>query len=172
MSSASNPSWCIPLLWMQYNCAIPNMYCFPRIFRIFPLQLYVLVITEFTSSMAANYATARVDSVLNVTPNIGEGPHWEDDTGRLLFVDISSGKLYRWHPASGELEIKEFGKIYQAPCLKFIWDSRPSLVTLMTHCFSVSGRAWLDIQHWLFQDLSSLWLSGATFTSMNPKVGG
>ena len=70
------------------------------------------MITKFSSGMAANYDTASVQSVLDVTPHIGEGPHWEDATGRLLFVDIESGKLYRWHPASGELETREFGKTY------------------------------------------------------------
>ena len=66
----------------------------------------------FSSSMPVNHSGAKVEvAPTGVTTQIGEGPHWEEDTGRLLFVDVTANKLYRWHGASGKLETKEFGKL-------------------------------------------------------------
>lgn len=45
-----------------------------------------------------------------VTPTIGEGPHWDDRTQSLLFVDLISKTVYKWDSESGGLESKTFGK--------------------------------------------------------------
>ena len=32
----------------------------------------------------------------------GEGPHWEESTQSLIYVDIQSGDVHRWDSESGE----------------------------------------------------------------------
>ncbi|XP_067677037.1 regucalcin-like [Haliotis asinina] len=42
-----------------------------------------------------------VETVLkNVATKCGEGPHWEDSTQTLLFVDLDIGKIFRYNPAT------------------------------------------------------------------------
>ncbi|XP_046330857.2 regucalcin-like [Haliotis rufescens] len=44
----------------------------------------------------------RVETVLkNVATKCGEGPHWEDSTQTLLFVDLDNGKIFRYNPVTG-----------------------------------------------------------------------
>ena len=45
-----------------------------------------------------------------VTPTIGEGPHWDDASQSLLFVDINDGIIYRWDQTTGKHETHKFGK--------------------------------------------------------------
>jgi len=40
-------------------------------------------------------------ALANATLAVGEGPHWDDSTGELLFVDILEGNLHRWNPETG-----------------------------------------------------------------------
>ena len=35
---------------------------------------------------------------------LGEGPWWDGDGQRLLWVDITGRRIHRWHPASGRIE--------------------------------------------------------------------
>ena len=48
-----------------------------------------------------------------VTPTIGEGPHWDDKTQSLIFVDILSHTVYIWDSNSGKLESKTLGKYFR-----------------------------------------------------------
>ena len=48
-----------------------------------------------------------------VTPTIGEGPHWDDKTQSLLFVDILSHTVYICDSNSGKLESKTLGKYFR-----------------------------------------------------------
>jgi sugar lactone lactonase YvrE len=34
--------------------------------------------------------------------HLGEGPHWDDRAGELLWVDIAQGRIHAWSPSSGE----------------------------------------------------------------------
>lgn len=34
----------------------------------------------------------------NVTRQLGEGPHWEDSTGTLVFIDSLEKQLFKWNP--------------------------------------------------------------------------
>ncbi|XP_071118786.1 regucalcin-like [Haliotis cracherodii] len=44
----------------------------------------------------------KVETVLkNVATTVGEGPHWDDATQTLLFIDIDNGKIFRYNPATG-----------------------------------------------------------------------
>ena len=45
-----------------------------------------------------------------VTPTIGEGPHWDDKTQSLLFVDILTATVYRWDSNTDALESRKLGK--------------------------------------------------------------
>ena len=45
-----------------------------------------------------------------VTPTIGEGPHWDDKTQSLLFVDILTATVYRWDSNTDTLESRKLGK--------------------------------------------------------------
>lgn len=45
----------------------------------------------------------------NVTGTCGEGPHWDDTTQSLLFVDIDDGELHRWNSITGQHEVKKLG---------------------------------------------------------------
>ena len=50
-----------------------------------------------------------------VTPTVGEGPHWDDPSQSLLFIDIiGNGGIYRWDSKTGKLEKHNFGKIFLA----------------------------------------------------------
>ena len=44
-----------------------------------------------------------------ITPTIGEGPHWDDDTQSLLWVDIMDGILFRWNEKTKQLNSHKFG---------------------------------------------------------------
>lgn len=44
----------------------------------------------------------------NVTHTVGEGPHWEESTQTLHYVDIQSGDLHRWNSVTGKDEVMHF----------------------------------------------------------------
>ena len=53
-----------------------------------------------------------------VTPTIGEGPHWNDKTQSLFFVDVISHTVYIWDSNTGKLESKTLGKYFMIP---YVW---------------------------------------------------
>ena len=53
-----------------------------------------------------------------VTPTIGEGPHWNDKTQSLFFVDVISHTVYIWDSNTGKLESKTLGKYSMIP---YVW---------------------------------------------------
>ncbi|XP_033737410.1 regucalcin-like [Pecten maximus] len=40
----------------------------------------------------------------NATPGTGEGPHWDDSTRSLVFVDITQKNVFRWDSVTGSLQ--------------------------------------------------------------------
>ena len=40
----------------------------------------------------------------------GEGPHWDEETGALFFVDISSRLVNRYDPQTKQVTHAQFGK--------------------------------------------------------------
>lgn len=47
--------------------------------------------------------------VKNSCQSIGEGPHWDDRTNSLLYVDILSNDVHRWSPDTGNDEMIHLG---------------------------------------------------------------
>ncbi len=45
--------------------------------------------------------TASVELVANVRASVGEGPHWDTSTQRLVWVDIEGNRILEFDPASG-----------------------------------------------------------------------
>uniref|UniRef100_A0A194ANT4 Regucalcin n=1 Tax=Pinctada fucata TaxID=50426 RepID=A0A194ANT4_PINFU len=43
-------------------------------------------------------------AIKNATQTTGEGPHWDDVTQTLLYVDILCNDIHRWDPATGKDE--------------------------------------------------------------------
>ncbi|KAH3815756.1 hypothetical protein DPMN_144287 [Dreissena polymorpha] len=51
---------------------------------------------------------------------IGEGPHWDERTQQLLYVDINDGSVHRWTAATGKDESHKFDSYCSlvVPCRK------------------------------------------------------
>ena len=53
----------------------------------------------------------KVETVIkHATSTVGEGPYWEGDSRRLLYVDIVAGDIHRWDSMTGKVETRSFGK--------------------------------------------------------------
>ena len=50
-------------------------------------------------------------AIQNVTEHVGEGPHWDETTQSLLFVDILQQELHRWSSITGVHEKKKLGNV-------------------------------------------------------------
>ena len=46
----------------------------------------------------------------NACETTGEGPHWDERSNHLLFVDILANDAHRWSAETGKHEKKHFGK--------------------------------------------------------------
>ena len=53
---------------------------------------------------------AGLEIAADVAADLGEGPIWDDETGTLLFVDSTIGRIYRLTPMSGTLSRLEVGQ--------------------------------------------------------------
>jgi sugar lactone lactonase YvrE len=40
---------------------------------------------------------------IDVGDHLGEGPHWDERTGELLWVDITQGRIHAWSPPDGSV---------------------------------------------------------------------
>ncbi|XP_030056493.1 regucalcin isoform X2 [Microcaecilia unicolor] len=49
-------------------------------------------------------SSIKIECVMGEKLRIGESPLWEEKEGTLLFVDITGQKVYRWNPASNNLQ--------------------------------------------------------------------
>jgi len=47
---------------------------------------------------------------INIGADIGEGPHWDSATNTLIFVDSTTGVIFRFDPNSGETSLTTIGK--------------------------------------------------------------
>ena len=59
------------------------------------------------------FPTAMSVSVIckNTCSTVGEGPHWDGKTQRLIYVDVLSGDVHIYDPANPEKYAKKhFGK--------------------------------------------------------------
>jgi sugar lactone lactonase YvrE len=48
--------------------------------------------------------------VLDLHLDVGEGPTWDPETRSLMFVDVTPGRIHRFTPDTGRLDIVEFGQ--------------------------------------------------------------
>ena len=60
--------------------------------------------------------------VKNSCSTVGEGPHWDEKTQRLLYVDIMAGDVHIYDPVTQKDEKKHFGKCAHSvlSCASFI----------------------------------------------------
>jgi sugar lactone lactonase YvrE len=63
------------------------------------------------------------DLVLDVAAELGEGPVWDAERRRLLFVDIMRGLVHAWDPATGNDRTIEVGEPVSAvaPTIRHDW---------------------------------------------------
>jgi len=62
--------------------------------------------------------------IKHAASTIGEGPHWEEKTGKLLYVDILSNDVYRHDVETGDNEKMHLGRVLRCMFLKqgsFYW---------------------------------------------------
>uniref|UniRef100_A0A3Q1CXX0 Regucalcin n=1 Tax=Amphiprion ocellaris TaxID=80972 RepID=A0A3Q1CXX0_AMPOC len=52
-------------------------------------------------------SSVKVESVVEVSALVGEGPVWEEPEQTLLFVDIPGHKIHRWNPATNQIQSVE-----------------------------------------------------------------
>ena len=52
---------------------------------------------------------ASVETLIERACITGEGPHWDERTGQLLYVDINNFSVHRWTAATGKNEKHKFG---------------------------------------------------------------
>ena len=57
------------------------------------------------------------------TPTIGEGPHWDNATQSLLWIDMIDGILFKWNSRTKTYETHEFGKNNIMPVWLKTWVS-------------------------------------------------
>ena len=59
-------------------------------------------------------------TVTQITPpatSIGEGPHWDDSSQSLIYVDINAGDVHRWNSATNDdVTVLHRGKAYLISC--------------------------------------------------------
>ena len=72
--------------------------------------------------------------VKNACSGLGEGPHWEESTKSLLYVDINAGDVHRWNSVTGLDEVRHFGK-HMNMSIHSIWLSR-GLSGILVRCQS------------------------------------
>ena len=57
-------------------------------------------------------AVERIETelVLDTRAELGEGPVWDDELGRLIWVDITAGSVHRFDPVTGRDEVTVVGQ--------------------------------------------------------------
>ena len=45
----------------------------------------------------------------NVCQTVGEGPHWDEETQTLFFVDIMQGNMHSWKYKTGQHTVRNLG---------------------------------------------------------------
>src|SRR5438093_1535171 len=63
-----------------------------------------------TGSSPAERSIGDVDLVLDAKADLGEGPTWDTETRRLIWVDITMDLVHRFDPESGEDETLDAGQ--------------------------------------------------------------
>lgn len=56
----------------------------------------------------------EAELVIDLRAELTEGPWWDPSSNRLVFVDILSGRFFRWDPAASALDVTETGAIVSA----------------------------------------------------------
>lgn len=51
--------------------------------------------------------------VKHAAKSAAEGPHWDDITNTLLFVDILENTVHRYYPETGTVDVIQLGKYKQ-----------------------------------------------------------
>ena len=58
--------------------------------------------------------TLEAELVLDVRAEVGEGPHWDADSGRLLWIDIIPGEVHWFDPETGQDSMVNVGPMVGA----------------------------------------------------------
>jgi sugar lactone lactonase YvrE len=48
-----------------------------------------------------HYIAMQPRPAIDLSDHLGEGPHWDDHTNELLWVDITQGRIHAWSPPNG-----------------------------------------------------------------------
>lgn len=59
----------------------------------------------------ANLATNEVELAIDAKAVLGEGPHWDDKTQKLIWMDLMSKELHIYDPAAGSDKSYDLGQI-------------------------------------------------------------
>jgi sugar lactone lactonase YvrE len=51
----------------------------------------------------------RAQPVIELGDHLGEGPHWDERSGELLWVDITQGRIHAWSPPDGRVRTEALG---------------------------------------------------------------
>jgi sugar lactone lactonase YvrE len=73
----------------------------------------------------------RVRPVIEVGDHLGEGPHWDERTGELLWVDITQGRIHAWSPPDGRVRTEALGGEVSAVIPRAV---SPGRVVAAGHC--------------------------------------
>lgn len=74
------------------------------------LDLNLLTFCFLEAVRQVRMSSVKVESVVEVSALIGEGPVWEESDQELLFVDIAGQKIHRWSPATNQIQSVETGQ--------------------------------------------------------------
>lgn len=67
---------------------------------------------------------ARVETLIDKScKTVGEGPHWDDRTGQLLYVDVNDYSVHRWTVATGTSEKHTFGEKHVNKCRQITYNN-------------------------------------------------
>ena len=58
----------------------------------------------------AQLANTPVDVAVDVRAEVGEGPHWDERTNSLWFVDLTAGTVFRYDRGSGSASTFSVGQ--------------------------------------------------------------
>ncbi|KAJ8306467.1 hypothetical protein KUTeg_017012 [Tegillarca granosa] len=75
----------------------------------------------------------------NVTHTVGEGPHWEESTKTLHYVDLQSGDLHRWNSVTGKDEGGYLISIGKTLC-HFDWETKKTKVLIEVELKGTKNR--------------------------------
>uniref|UniRef100_A0A8C9P5U6 Regucalcin n=1 Tax=Spermophilus dauricus TaxID=99837 RepID=A0A8C9P5U6_SPEDA len=90
-------------------------------------------------------ASPRIEAVIRERHRMGECPVWEEETGQLVYVDITARTVCRWIPVSGEVQtVDPVGCVALRREGSYVVASGTCLGLLDWATGQVEWAAWLD----------------------------